>query len=445
MAASPFRSEPSLTRSLLASQLTRRSLFAVAGAGAVATALAACSTGTPSGSTGSRTAISFQIAGASPEVTAFFNKTVLPSFAKKQPKISVNLSNVSWADAGTKLQTGAVAHTNPDLFVIGSTTQPALNKLHGLKSISDLAKGWDAFPQLNSAAVDNCKTDGDLQAIPFTLDVRGLIYNEAMLEKAKISSAPTTWDEYQDAAGELVQSSGGRISVEGADWAIDDSYGLAQTFYLLLVEAGGTLFSGSDNSAFAANSPAGVKALEYLVSFYAKKLSSPDFKVVASSPTPIALGQAAMEMNNIGAIAQADASLAPQLKFAAPLKMSSSSKPVGLQFVNRIGMSADTKNADAAWEFLTFMFTPEILAKWNQLLGQVPPLPAAAKLSPFDSGVYAQAAANAQYAVAIPAVVQSPKIMTEMTRLVGAAVYQQMSAQDALDQMQTSVDKLLKA
>jgi len=446
MATTPFGSTYSTATSAVGRTITRRSLFAAAGAGAVTAALAACSNGTAaSTATGAKAAaITFQIAGASPQVMALFNQTVLPAFAKKQPKIKVTLSNVSWADAGTKLQTGAVAHTNPDLFVIGSTTQPALDKLHALKSLSSLSSGWDSMAQLNAAAVDNCKINGVLQAIPFTLDVRGLIYNEAMLESAGVSEPPTTWDEFEDAASKATQRSAGNVSVEGADFAIDDSYGLAQTFYLLLREAGGELFS-SDNSTFAANSAEGKQALSYLASFYSKKYSSPNFKVVASSPPPIALGQAAMEMNNIGAISVADPSIASKLKFAAPLKASSSDKPVGLQFVNRIGMSADTKNSDAAWDFLTFLFTPDILAKWNKLLGQVPPLAEAAKLSPYTSGVYEQAAKNAQYAQAIPAVTQSPKIMTEVTRLVGAAIYQQSSPASALSQMETNVNALLKA
>jgi multiple sugar transport system substrate-binding protein len=439
------RSGSTVRTSVLRRPISRRSFMAIAGSSAALAAVSGCGTGSSAAGAGGKTAISFQIAGATPQVTAFFNQTVLPKFAEQQPSITVNLSNVSWADAGTKLETGAVSHTNPDLFVIGSTTQPALSQLHGLKSLADLAAGWDAFSTLNAAAVDNCKTAGDLQAIPFTLDVRGLIYNESMLEKAGISTPPATWGEYKTAATKLMQRSGGQITVEGADWAIDDSYGLAQTFYLLLVEAGGKLFSEPNASAFAANSPEGVEALSYLTSFYASKLSSPDFKVVASSPPPIALGQAAMEMNNVGAITQASPSIASSLKFAAPLKMSESAEPVGLQFVNRIGMSADTGNAEPAWEFVKFLFTPEILAKWNALLGQVPPLPDAAKLDPFASGVYHQAVVNAQYAEPIPAVAKSPKIMTEITRLVSAAVYLQMSPQDALDQMQTSVDQLLQA
>lgn len=424
--------------------------MAVAGSGAALTALAACGTASPTPSAGAKSTgvtgtVSFQNAGASPEVTAFFNDTVLPQFAGKQPNIKVSLSNVSWADAGTRLQTGAVSHTNTDLFIIGSTTQPSLSNLKGLKSLTGLASGWDAFSQLNAGAVDSCKSAGDLQAIPFTLDVRGVVYNQSMLAKAGISTPPQTWDEYKAAAGKLVQRSGNQITVEGVDWAIDNSYGLAQSFYLLLVEAGGELFSGSPYSAFAANSPEGLKALEYLGSFYADGLSSPNFKVVAASPPPIALGQAAMSMNNAGAITQASPAIASSLNFTNPLMMSTSGKPVGLQFVNRIGMSADTKNADAAWEFLTFLFTPAILAKWNALLGQVPPLPAAASLDPFTSGLYHQAAAAAQYGKSIPAVVQSPKIMTVITQLVSAVVYQQKSPQDALSQMQSQVDPLLKS
>jgi multiple sugar transport system substrate-binding protein len=287
-------------------------------------------------------------------------------------------------------------------------------------------KGWPVAKKLNAAALQAGVWNGIQYAVPVNLDVRGLIYNAAMFKKAGISTPPRTWAEYKADAAKLVQKHGGKIMVEGADWAIDNSVGLAQTFDLLLEEAGGSLFHNGPNgtATFTGDSAAGRKALNYLVSFYKDGLSSTSFIDVGSAPTPVALGNAAMEISNASSFAEASPTVESELKMTAPLAATAGGQPVGIEFVNKLGIYSRSKNPEAAWKFINYLYTPSILSTWNRLDGEAPP-----EVSLADT--------------ALPVELQSTIIDEDLTRIVSDAIYGAISVPDALAKMRSEISPLL--
>jgi ABC-type glycerol-3-phosphate transport system substrate-binding protein len=243
-----------------------------------------------------------------------------------------------------------------------------------------------------------------------------------------------------------VQKSGSRIVVEGADWAIDNSVGLAQTFNLLLTEAGGRLFDNGPNgtATFAGDSLAGERALNYLVSFYKDGLSSTSFIDIGSAPTPVALGEAAMEINNAGSFSEASPTVAKQLRMTAPLSANPGGKPVGQEFVNKLAIYSRTKHPVQAWAFVRYLMQPSVLSKWDQLLGEAPPYPSLASTAPWDTGVFHAMVEDENYAKVFPVELQSTAIDEILTRLVGNAIYGKTSVAETLAQMKSQVDPLLK-
>lgn len=390
--------------------------------------------------------ISFLNVGATPAVLNYFNQTVIPDFEKRNPGISVQMSTVAWGSSFTKLETGIVAGTADDVFVMGNIMLPTLASKHGLYPLTRFVKNWPGAKRLNQPALQAGVWRNIQYAVPFDLDVRGLIYNAAMLKKAGIAKPPTTWAQYQADGAKLVQKSGSQVNVEGVDWAIDNSVGLAQTFNLLVNEAGGSLFRNEKNggAVFTADSAAGRKALSYLVSFYKDNISSTNFQDIGSAPPPIALGQAAMEMNNAGAFAEAAPNVLPELHMTAPLAMNASSKPVGEEFVNKLGIYAKTKYPKQSWQFIKFLYTPWVLSKWDRLLGEAPPEPRLANTPGWKSGPLHQMIVNEQYAQVFPVELQSTIIDEDITSIVGDAIYQKISVPQALAQMKTELTPLLK-
>ncbi len=390
--------------------------------------------------------ITFLNVGATPSVLNYFNQTVIPRFEKLNPNISVQMSTVAWGSSFTKLETGIVSGTADDVFVMGNIMLPTLASKHGLYPLTKFVKNWPQVTRLNQAALQAGVWRNIQYGVPFNLDVRGLIYNAAMLKKAGIAKPPTTWAQYQADGAKLVQKSGSQVNVEGVDWAIDNSVGLAQTFNLLLNEAGGSLFHNLKNggAVFTGNSAAGRKALDYLVSFYKSGISSTNFQDIGSAPPPIALGQAAMEINNAGSFSEAPPNVLANLHMTAPLRMTASSQPVGMEFVNKLGIYAKTKYPKQAWQFIKFLYTPWVLSKWDRLLGEAPPEPKLANTPGWKSGPLHQMILNEKYAHVFPVELQSTIIDEDLTSIVGDAIYQKISVPQALAQMKSELTPLLK-
>ena len=390
--------------------------------------------------------LTFLNTGASPQVIKYFDSTVIPAFEKANPGVTVQMSTVDWGASFTKIETGAVAGTADDVFLMGNIMLPVLASKHGLYPLTKFVTGWRVAKQLNQPALHAGVWDNVQYAVPVNLDVRGLIYNKAMFQKAGIAKPPTDWAQYEADGAKLVQKSGSRIKVEGVDWAIDNSVGLSQTFNLLITEAGGSLFhNGKGGSAtFTGDSVAGAQALNYLVSFYKKGISSTSFIDVGSAPTPVALGEAAMEMNNAGSFSEASPAVAKDLVMTAPLSSTAGGKPVGQEFVNKLGIYSKTKHPQQAWAFIKYLYTPSILSKWDQLLGEAPPLPSLANRAPWNSGVYHAMVEDEQYAKVFPVELQSTTIDEDLTRVVEDVVYQKTSVPAALSEMKSMITPLLK-
>lgn len=390
--------------------------------------------------------LSFLNTGASPQVLAYFDKTVIPGFEKANPGITVDMSTVDWGSSFTKIDTSVVAGTADDVFLMGNIYLPLLASKHGLYPLTKFVKGWSELKQLNQPALEAGVWDNVQYAVPANLDVRGLIYNEAMLKKAGVTQPPADWAQYKADAAKLVQKSGSRVKVEGADWAIDNAVGLAQTFNLLVTEAGGHLFkNGANGSAtFTGGSPAGVRALDYLVSFYKGDISSTSFVDEGSAPSPVALGEAAMEVGNASSFSEASPAIAKDLRMTAPLSSTPGGKPVGQEFVNKLGIYAKTKYPAQAWKFVSYLLTPSVVSKWDQLLGEAPPYPSLASQAPWNKGVLHSMVEDERYAEVFPVELQSTAIDEILTRLVGNAIYQKSSVSATLAQMKSQITPLLK-
>ncbi len=390
--------------------------------------------------------ITFLNTGANPQVIEYFDRTVIPGFERSHPGISVQMSTVDWGDSFTKIQTAVVAGTADDVFLMGNIFLPVLVSKHGLYPLTKLVAKWPVARQLNQPALHAGAWDNVQYGVPVQLDVRGLIYNKTMFKQAGISAAPTDWAQYQADATKLVQKSGGQVKVEGADWAIDNSVGLAQTFNLLISEAGGQLFRNGKGgrATFTGDSPAGTRALEYLQSFYKQGLSSTSFVDVGSTPTPVALGEAAMEMNNAASFSQASPAVAKQLVMTAPLSAGPGAKPVGQEFVNKLGIYARTKHPLQAWAFVKYLYTPSVLSHWDQMLGEAPPLASLADQAPWNKGVFHAMVENEQYAKVFPVELQSTTIDEDLTRVVQAVIYQKTPVAAALSEMKSMLTPLLK-
>ncbi len=191
----------------------RRSITAVISAAALASALSACSSS--SGTTKSASTDPASVSGtvtfwdtSDPTNEAPAYKTLIAQFEAKYPKIKVNYVNKSFSTAENAFKTAAGAQSGaPDVFRSDIGWVPALAQAGYLQKLDGTAALSDASDYLSGPAATT-KYQGATYAVPQVTDAIGLLYNKALLTKAGISAAPTTWAELKTDAQAIKAKTG---------------------------------------------------------------------------------------------------------------------------------------------------------------------------------------------------------------------------------------------
>jgi multiple sugar transport system substrate-binding protein len=125
---------------------------------------------------------------------------IAKAFEAEYPKITVKVENVgSAADTYTKLQNAITAGSGgPDIVTIEYHTLPQFALTDGLADLTEL--GLDKHKDLFEPSVwANVNIDGGLYELPRGFGPMALFYNKDVFDQYGVE-APTTWDEYYEAA-----------------------------------------------------------------------------------------------------------------------------------------------------------------------------------------------------------------------------------------------------
>lgn len=270
--------------------VTRRTLLGAGLSGAAALALAACS---PSGTGASpNRKLSLMLFGPTKQTLDWFSNTVLPDFKKKEG-IDVEIRQSDWGSGYQKLLTATASGTLADVTMLGQVMTPALAAKHAFLPITDYLNKWNQTGTFYPAMLKDGTYEGKSYAVPIYADVRTAIYRADLLSKVGVSSdgLPKDWDEFKALAEKLSKKNGGSLATPffvGQNTLV----GLMQTYSQMLYQAGGSYFDNSGKSQLS--SEHGVKALEYMVSFFKEGLANANVVYQGTGPTPLVQGTSAM-------------------------------------------------------------------------------------------------------------------------------------------------------
>ena len=208
---------------------------ALAGAAAMLISVAACGSSNTAGSSDS---------GSSDSKTTITVwgwdstlKDVAKVFMEKNPNITVKVNNVGTsAQTQTALNNAIAAGKGaPDIAQMEyhSVTQFALSD--ALEDLSDRASGYESFYQ--EGTWKGVQVNGKTYGLPIDSGPNALFYNKEVFDKAGVTEAPKTWDEFYEAAK--------KIHALGDDYYITSDAGdnsQSTTFMSLVAQAGGTPF-----------------------------------------------------------------------------------------------------------------------------------------------------------------------------------------------------------
>ena len=236
----------------------RRGIAAAVLAAATLVSASACGSSSSAGSStkasGPVTITWWDTSDATNEAPTY--KALVAEFEKANPSIKVDYVNVPFGTAETKFQTAAGSTGAPDVLRSDVGWTPAFAKagylapLDGTPAMADQS----AF---EASLIKQASYNGHVYGAPQVTDTLGLMYNKALLAKAGITAAPTTWAELKADAAQIKQKA-------GADgFAIEASSYYAMPFLF----GEGTDMVDTGTSKVTIDSAAAVKAMTTAKSF----------------------------------------------------------------------------------------------------------------------------------------------------------------------------------
>ncbi|MEU9763576.1 extracellular solute-binding protein [Streptomyces sp. NPDC047985] len=411
--------------------LTRRSRVRAVAAPVVATALAVgvlagCSSG---GDDNTVTMWTYPVIFDEAKNKAYWDG-LIKAFEKEHAGVKVKVETFPWANRDTALATAIASGKGPDAVYLVPDQLPKY-----AKNIvpADEYMPSDAKSDYTDFALSSVTIDGKALATPILTSANPLICDKRVFDAIGEKKYPTTWADLEALAPKLKAKGYYATSHSG-----DTQQTLNMTFYPLLWQAGGDIFS-KDGKTVTFNDAAGVKALTYL-----KKLVDggyTDKDMITTTPkleqTPIAKGKVACTWQNV------PADVEPfwgkeNIVVQPPLK---DVKSVGYGTIGALSMlkGADKKNTG---DWLNFVAESKNAAGLQKEAGYFPARKSGGDLYPGDALQTAVGATLPSMTVG-PLQDKSREVQGVLAPEIQAALLGKKSPQEALDAAQKAAQALL--
>ena len=282
------------------------------------------------------------------------------AFEQRYPKVKVKVVTVPATGYDQKILTLIAGGHAPDVFGSGDVQIPTIvNKNYAL----DLKPYMDAdkfdtsafYPQV----IDGLTYDGKVVGLTDNWDTQVMYYNRKLFQQAGVQppTADWTWDDYAAAAKKLTSGSGPN-KTWGSVW---------QKWFVpvgdAVTAAGGQVYA-EDNKSCALTQPAAMKALTFLDQLH-KDGSDPGYVTLdprnalgRSGDDVFKDGKAAMLVGD-GRWAAYDFQSVKGLDWAmAPVPKGPVTRS-NFFHLSMFAIPSNTKNPNAAWQFLKFITSEE--------------------------------------------------------------------------------------
>jgi ABC-type glycerol-3-phosphate transport system substrate-binding protein len=281
------------------------------------------------------------------------------------PDVKVTMTVQPWDTIQTKLPSAWLTGQGPDIAAPSSDPNAIAQyvKTNSVLPITDTGAGDDKInvDQFATALTKEFTYNNKLYAVPANYATLSLYYNKKLFSAAGIAAAPTTVTELQQDAAKL--TTGGKYGLVLAD------NNTIQMWPVLQWLSGGDIVDTTNCSVV--QTPAGIASLTPWVDLVKNTKISPVGLTGAEADSLFSAGKAAMEINGPWA--------APGYKSAgidlgiATIPTGASGQSITLGSTAPLAISAKTKHAQQAQEFVAYWTSKTAQLKFSQTTG-FPPL-----------------------------------------------------------------------
>jgi multiple sugar transport system substrate-binding protein len=286
-------------------------------------------------------------------------KSLVTQFQQIHPNIKIQFQSVSPDSATDKLSTQIAGGNPPDVAFMDLSAVGDFARRNALVDLTDyISKSKAVVPDDYVRTFrQNATSNGKMYGLPIDGESTGIFYRKDWFDEAGLK-APTTWQEFEDAAKKMTDPAKKRYGFE--IFATESAY----YWYPWLWQAGGRLLS-PDGGKIEWTSDAGKKAAQFYTGL--AKYSPPDYYGSNSYD-----GRTAFETGHV-AMYEAGAWFAGVLMDEAPKltgKWAAAPMPQDEKCATTVAgdalvMLSGGHNQDAAWKWVEYLSAPQNMALWN--------------------------------------------------------------------------------
>jgi multiple sugar transport system substrate-binding protein len=337
----------------------RVSKFTAVAAGIAAAALlAGCSAGNGDTSSGEQkiTAWLYPVIADEAAHKDFWDTTIA-AFEKDNPDITVEYEIFPWANRDEALQTAIAAGKGPDLVYLIPDQLAAYQKsIVPLNELLSEERQGELLPNVKESVT----IDGDILGAPILTSALPLLCNAAVFAAAGVDEYPETWDDVAAMAPKFTEK-----GLYALAYPASAENTLNQTFYPLLWQAGGQIYTDDGDIGF--DSKAGEQALTFITDLAAEGALDPEALAtnVPLEQTAVAQGKVACSFNN--SVTEVEPFWgAENVKVLAPL---SKKESVAYGTVGSLSVLKGSKAQEAAAAFAEYATGAEVVEPYLKASG----------------------------------------------------------------------------
>lgn len=285
---------------------------------------------------------------------------VIEEYEKTHENVKINYDDAAIGDAmDTKLTSGFTANSGPDIIGHGILSVASRVEAEQYLPITELYENWAEKDDLMSALVDLGTYNGEIYGLAYQPTPYVFAYRTDLLEQAGFDGPPETWEEFEEYARALTVVEDGRIVQAG--FAFPTSGGNMVEYDMLTFSNGGRFYDAENNPTL--DTEENRETLEYLASF----INEVSIPYNNNETNPFMVGNAAMTfIDNVKLVPMfEDPEFAGKVAIAMP-PASEGNNPMTFSGCRLLFIGKDCKNQEAAFDFITYALSSDVVLKRAQ-------------------------------------------------------------------------------
>lgn len=284
---------------------------------------------------------------------------IIGNFEKEHPNIKIKLVTNPYSSTHDALVAGAATGTMSDICGVDGTWIYDLSQMNALLNLDEYVAKEDKFTAEDVSCV---KVGGNTYMIPVVVYSYHMYANMTLLKEHGITTLPTTFSEFLEDCKTVNDPDN---NIYGWITVLSEAYpSSSQDQFMSWVWANQGSMIGEDGSAVFADDPAVTDTFEFFKECYEANVVNPGIFSMTSPDMQdtFANGYAAFMLSTCSTI-NTLRSANPDLEFtmgAVPVKDGMEGESGIMYAPWGLGISATTEHPDEAWEFVSYLLSPEV-------------------------------------------------------------------------------------